>query len=66
MRKTVRSRITLTKKTLRALESGALRGARGGLTAQPETCNASCVTDLSCPGETCLGLACQTAGSICC
>jgi hypothetical protein len=59
MRKRTVRRLVLTRETLRALESESLRGARGGFTGQPATCNASCATDVSCAGATCRAL-CQT------
>jgi hypothetical protein len=63
MKKGAPRKMMLSKETLRNLEDGSMRGVVGA-SLQPDTCNASCATDVTC--VTCRGLACQTNLSNCC
>jgi hypothetical protein len=54
MRKRSLKTIGLTKETLRSLEASAFRRAAGGISHAVYTCDASCVTDVTCmPAATC-------------
>lgn len=61
MRKHGSRKMVLAKETLRGLESTAIGRVAGGQTG-PETCNQSCISDVSC--ATC-HLICSNA-SYCC
>jgi hypothetical protein len=58
MKKTMLNKISLTKETLRTLNDSAIQNIAGGaITRVVATCNASCVTDISC-GPSCRLTAC--------
>jgi hypothetical protein len=63
MKKTsAHKRIMLSRETLRNLDEYALRHAAWGLSG--DTHNASCITELTCPGQSCR--TCPTVASECC
>jgi len=63
MKKRSLKKIALTKETLRSLDASAIRGVAGGISLGQDTCNASCVTDVTCrPAATCQ----QSCNTACC
>jgi hypothetical protein len=63
MKKRSVRKVALTRETLRSLDNATIRRVAGGISLNQVTCDASCVTEVTCrPAATCQ----QSCNTACC